>query len=67
MNPQNIFGQLFQGGKSPRPVFELDDDGLGRPLPTLPLWLREGPCLRADLGATYEQTCREYRITTNGA
>ena len=36
--------------------------GVGRPLPTMPLWLRSGPCLPADLQATYDRTCREQRI-----
>jgi len=36
---------------------------LGQQLPTLPLWLRGGPCLPLDLNGTYEQTCREMRIT----
>ncbi|MDX1948550.1 MAG: DUF4058 family protein [Pirellulaceae bacterium] len=35
---------------------------LGEPLPTLPLWLRGNLCLRVDLAATYERTCREQRI-----
>lgn len=40
---------------------------LGRPLPTtLPLWLLGGPALRVDLDATYERTCREQRVTSNG-
>jgi hypothetical protein len=40
---------------------------LGRPLPTLPLWLRGGLRLPLDLDATYERTCREQRVTANGA
>ncbi|MBY0231809.1 MAG: DUF4058 family protein [Gemmataceae bacterium] len=35
---------------------------LGRPLPTLPLWLRGGICLPLDLQSAYERTCREQRI-----
>ena len=35
---------------------------LKKDLPTLPLWLRGGPCLPVDLNGTYEQTCREMRI-----
>jgi hypothetical protein len=35
---------------------------LGQPLPTMPLWLRGGLCFPVDLEATYERTCREYRI-----
>ncbi|MEX2176751.1 MAG: DUF4058 family protein [Pirellulaceae bacterium] len=35
---------------------------IGKPLPTLPLWLRGNLCLRVDLEETYERTCREQRI-----
>ncbi len=35
---------------------------LGRPLPTLPLWLRGGLCLPVELEATYERTCAEQRV-----
>jgi hypothetical protein len=40
---------------------------VGRTLPTMPLWLRGGLCLPADLEATYERTCREQRVQVNGA
>jgi hypothetical protein len=40
---------------------------VGRPLPTMPLWLRGGLCLPIALDATYERTCREQRIVANGA
>jgi len=36
--------------------------GVGRPLPTLPLWLRGGLCLPVELEATYERTCSEQRV-----
>jgi hypothetical protein len=36
---------------------------LGRTLPSMPLWLRAGPCLPIDLNGTYERTCRELRIS----
>jgi hypothetical protein len=39
---------------------------VGRPLPTLPLWLRGGPCLPVDLEATYERTRQEQRVSLNG-
>lgn len=35
---------------------------VGRPLPTLPLWLGEGLAVPLDLEASYEQTCRDLRI-----
>jgi len=36
---------------------------IGRPLPTLPLWLAENFAVPLDLEATYEETCRALRIT----
>jgi hypothetical protein len=35
---------------------------VGKSLPTMPLWLRGGLCLRVDLDATYHRTCREQRV-----
>ena len=35
---------------------------LAAPLPTLPFWLKDGPCLDIDLEATYQQTCRQQRL-----
>jgi hypothetical protein len=35
---------------------------VGRPLPTLPLWLAENLAVPLDLEATYEHTCRALRI-----
>jgi len=35
---------------------------VGRPLPTLPIWLREGLAVSLDLERTYEDTCRGLRI-----
>jgi hypothetical protein len=40
---------------------------IGRPLPTMPLWLRGGLCLPVELEAAYERTCLEQRVTANGA
>ncbi|HKI31699.1 MAG TPA: DUF4058 domain-containing protein [Gemmataceae bacterium] len=40
---------------------------IGQPLPTLPLWLRGGPCLPVELEATYERTRQEQRVGLNGA
>jgi hypothetical protein len=40
---------------------------VGHNLPVLPLWLRGGICLRLDLAATYERTCREQRILAEPA
>jgi hypothetical protein len=35
---------------------------VGKPLPTMPLWLKGGLCLPIELGATYERACRDLRI-----
>ena len=40
---------------------------LGNPLPTIPLWLRDGLCLPVELNTTYQRTCREQRISVNSA
>ncbi len=39
---------------------------IGGALPTVPLWLRGALCLPVVLEATYDRTCREHRIMTNG-
>ena len=36
---------------------------IGSPLPTLPLWLSDELAIPLDLEASYEQTCRDLRIT----
>ena len=35
---------------------------LGRPLPTLPLWLADNLAVPLELEASYEETCRVLRI-----
>jgi hypothetical protein len=35
---------------------------LRAPLPSLPLWLRGGPCVPVELESAYERTCLEQRI-----
>jgi hypothetical protein len=39
---------------------------VGQPLPKMPLWLRNGLCMPVELEETYEQTCRELRLVSNG-
>jgi hypothetical protein len=39
--------------------------GIGKALPTLPLWLHGEICLPVDFNAAYERTCREQRIIVN--
>jgi len=50
-----------------QPSLDIWQEGLaiGRSLPSLPLWLRGSLCLRVDLDATYDRTCREQRIPVN--
>ena len=36
---------------------------IGRPLPTLPLWLADDLAVPLDLEASYEQTCRILRLS----
>jgi hypothetical protein len=36
--------------------------GIGRPLPTLPIWLTENFAVSLELEPTYEETCRTLRI-----
>jgi hypothetical protein len=40
---------------------------IGKALVTVPLWLLGNLCLRVDLAATYDRTCREQRIVAEGA
>jgi len=35
---------------------------IGRPLPTLPLWLTDGPAIPIDLEASYQETCAVLRM-----
>ena len=41
---------------------------IGTPLPTLPFWLKNGPCIKLDLEATYMRTLQDQRMLgpTNG-
>ncbi len=43
----------------------LNELTLGQSLPTLPFWLKDGPCVKLDLEAAYETTCRELRMPKN--
>lgn len=56
---------IERGGQSSLDIWE-KGLVLGRPLPTLPLWLLGNLCLPVDLEATYERTCREQSIGTEG-
>ncbi len=37
---------------------------IGQELPTMPLWLLDGPCMPVDLETVYRRTCTEQRIST---
>jgi hypothetical protein len=39
---------------------------VGESLPTLPFWIRGGPCLGVDLEASYERTRQEQRVNLEG-
>jgi hypothetical protein len=39
---------------------------VGAPLPTLPFWLKDGPCIKLDLDETYMRTLREQRMLAAG-
>jgi hypothetical protein len=41
--------------------------GLGAPLPTMPLWLKAGPCMAIPLESAYETTIQRQRVLANGA
>jgi len=40
---------------------------LGAALPTLPFWLKNGPCIKLDLQATYVRTVEDQRMLVAGA
>src|SRR5262249_8090396 len=72
--PEQADGDLFAAAYRPvsrekQPTLEVwyEPLTLGRPLPTLPLWIRGGFSLPLDLEATYEHTCRKLRLAMNGA
>jgi hypothetical protein len=39
---------------------------IGTPLPTLPFWLKDGPCIKLDLEATYQRTLQDQRMLGAG-
>ena len=55
-----------QDGRTAVEVWQ-EELAVGRPLPTIPLWLRGGISLPVELEATYERTCQEQRVRANGA
>jgi hypothetical protein len=64
-----LTGDLYAGAYRPiersgEPHLDVWEETLllGRPLPEMPLWLPGDLCVRVDLNASYERTCREQRI-----
>jgi len=55
------------GGSEPELEIWQEPLGVGERLPTVPLWLRGGPCLPVELELTYDRTCREQRIAASMA
>jgi len=39
---------------------------LDSPLPALPFWLKNGPCIKVDLEATYTRTLQDQRMLAAG-
>jgi len=63
--PPSIYAATCRGRKvGPRPRLESWAYPLvvGRPLPTLPLWLNDERAVAFELEASYEETCRALRI-----
>lgn len=65
-NPPHLYVATMRARKSAGRKARLDSWfyslELGRPLPSLPLWLAEDLVVRLDLEPTYEETCRVLRI-----
>ena len=57
----SAYRPVERDGKSTLDVW-LELLGVGQPLPMLPLWLRGGLCVPADLSGSYGRTCREQRL-----
>ncbi|MBV9123857.1 MAG: DUF4058 family protein [Planctomycetes bacterium] len=63
--PSHIYGATIRGRKvRQRPRLDIWAYPLvvGRPLPTLPIWLNEDLAVSLDLEQSYEETCRALRI-----
>lgn len=61
-------GQLYAGAYHPVQRHEranvdiwTEKMEIGKALPTMPLFLRGGPCIPVDLNGTYQRTCVEQR------
>lgn len=70
-SPTGLTADLYAGAYRPverggEPRLDVWEQALrlGQPLPEMPLWLPGDLCMRVDLNASYERTCREQRIPT---
>jgi hypothetical protein len=64
-DPPHLYAATCRGRKTEhRPLLDtwFDPLAVGRPLPTLPLWLTDDTGVLLDLEASYEETCRVLRI-----
>jgi hypothetical protein len=64
-DPPHLYAATCRGRKAGhRPLLDtwFDPLAVGRPLPTLPLWLTDDTGVLLDLEASYEETCRVLRI-----
>jgi hypothetical protein len=66
--PQPAEGNLYAAAyrsvvlDSPQVEVWFESLELGRSLPTLPLWLKDGGCFPVDLAQTYDRTCKAQRL-----
>lgn len=42
--------------------FWQEELAIGKPLPTLPLWLRDDICLPVELQSSYDRVCRDLKL-----
>ncbi|HWQ34906.1 MAG TPA: DUF4058 family protein [Blastocatellia bacterium] len=54
--------RLVEAGGQPQLQIWTEELAIGRPLPTLPLWLRGEICLPVNLHSAYEKTCVAQKI-----
>ncbi len=63
-NDPSLYAAAYRSIVLERPQVEVwfEQLELGRSLPTLPLWLKEGGCFPVDLAQTYDRTCKAQRL-----
>ena len=64
--PESLYAVVCRGVRRPQRKlrFEawVEELAIGKPLPTLPIWLTEDLWVPLDLEASYEKTCRVFRL-----